>query len=595
MNFRNTALINRVKHGGLTMKKLWLILSLLIIGCSKSQLPLAPEPLSTLLVTAIQSNGESIDSAQVYLDGKLAGNTPYKNEEVQSGFHALRVMKEGFQFYTEQIFIEKGQSHNIEAILVPIPSSEGELVITINQDSAVVMVKDVNENIVVQTEERESSHLLPAGPYFVSGEKEKFPKVVKAVEVIAGEATVVNLELFPPESEAPSLVFRIAEDTVQLGESINLSWQSNGYQVIIDQGIGVRGPIGSEKIVCSAPGLKVFTATAYGENNFTTERKDSVYIVTKTTTPPSLDFSVILDTVQFSEPVPIQWQSDGYQVVIDQGVGVRGPIGYEEVYFANPGKKVFTATAFGEENLITIRQDSVFVKEAPEPILPVIVLSTTKLITVDSIATISWYSQNADYVIVDYVDNADLQGSIEISFSSPGIRIVSATAINQAGYVSAADTIEVVEPNVNAVNDIIVPAQVGVRADRGESGYVDKNAATINVEIPGKYRIFAEVWYNSGDSQLNESYYLLDRDELGQVRAPQNPNAGIYKVVPDEPGEPHTASQESGIFYLTAETHVIEVYHYAKIANIYPQFLNGPIDGPESVKILGFKLVYVSE
>ncbi|MFQ6115260.1 MAG: hypothetical protein ACE5NG_14475, partial [bacterium] len=307
---------------------------------------------------------------------------------------------------------------------------------------------------------------------------------------------------------------------------------------------------------------------------------------------PTLDFSVIPDSVLFGEPVPIQWQSDGYQVVIDQGVGIRGPVGYEEVEFANPGKKVFTATAYGEDNLFTIRQDSVLVKEAPEPISPLVVLSTTRVVTVDSLATISWYSQNADYVVVDYVDNADLQGRVNVTFSTPGTRIVTATAFNQAGYTSATDTIEVVEPTVNSVDDIIVPAQVSVRADKGS---VDNNAATINVETPGKYQIFAEVWYNSGDAQLNESYYLLIRDEFGQEHPPQNPNAGIYKVVPDDPGEPHTVSQESGIFRLSAGTHVIEVIHYANISDIYPQFLNGPIDGPESVKILGFRLVYVTE
>ncbi|MFQ5865122.1 MAG: PEGA domain-containing protein [bacterium] len=491
------------------MKKLWFILALFILGCSKAQLPLAPDQHATLLVTAIQANGESLDPAKVYLDGQLVGTTPYKNEEIQIGLHALRVAKEGFQLYAEQIFIEKEQFYSVEAILEPIPANEGELVVTIDQDSAMVIVKDVNENTVAQSEERESSYLLPVGAYFVSGEKDGFQKVVKAVEVKAGEATVVNLELLPLQNEEITL-----------------------------------------------------------------------------------EFSVIPDSVLFGEPVPIQWQSSGYQVVIDQGVGIRGPVGYEEVEFANPGKKVFTATAYSEDNLFTMRQDSVFIKEAPEPILPVIVLSATRVATVDSIATISWYSQNADYLIVDYVDNADLQGSVEITFSTPGIRIVTATAFNQAGYASATDTIEVVAPAVNWVDDIIVPAKVSVRADKD---CVDNNAATIRVQTPGKYQVFAEVWYNSGDAQLNESFYLLVRDEFGQEHGPQNPNAGIYKVVPDDPGEPHTVSQESGIFSLSAGTHVIEVIHYATISDIYPQFLNGPIDGPESVKLLGFRLVFINE
>ncbi|MFQ5752902.1 MAG: hypothetical protein ACE5HI_12990, partial [bacterium] len=333
----------------------------------------------------------------------------------------------------------------------------------------------------------------------------------------------------------------------------------------------------------------------YGENILTTEKKDSVYITPKSMHPPNLEFSVVPDSVVFGEFVFIQWQSDGYQVVIDQGVGTRGPSGSEEVNFKNPGRKVFTATAYGEDNLLTIKQDSVFIKEAPQPILPVIMLSTTKLVQVNAPATIFWQSQNADYVVVDYVSSANLQGKVEISFSTPGIRIVTATAFNQAGYTSSTDTIEVVEPAVVSVDDIIVSAQSSVRADKGESGYVDMNAASFEIEISGKYRIFAEVWYNSGDSQLNESFYLEIRDESNKTIFPQDANAGIHYVVPDEPGEPHTASRTSGVFKLSAGMHFIDMYHYAKIAGIYPQFVNATIDGPESVYIVGFKIVYVGD
>ena len=74
---------------------------------------------------------------------------------------------------------------------------------------------------------------------------------------------------------------------------------------------------------------------------------------------------------------------------------------------------------------------------------------------------------------------------------------------------------------------------------------------------------------------------------------PENGNSGHYKVVPDDPGTPHSASRESGIFEFSAGTHAIDVLHYAKISNRYPQLLNGPIKGPESVKILGFRLVFL--
>ncbi|MFQ5603632.1 MAG: PEGA domain-containing protein [bacterium] len=578
------------------MKNIWLYIAIVCLSCSKAQLPIAPELKTTIEITAINLDGQTIDSVQVYLDGKLAGLTPYTNSRIQTGLHSFRLMKEGFLVYTHQLLIEEGQFYNIEAVLSPLPSNEGELLITVNLESTLVVVKDVNENTVVETHSQSSSHILPTGAYIVSGEKPGLPKVVKAVDVHASQTSIVNLELALPEDDPPSLEFIVAEDTVQIGAPINLSWQSNGYQVILDQGIGIRGPSGSEKVICNAPGMKVFTATAYGKNNLTTSKTDTVLVVVPAVEPPSLTFSVLADSVEFGDPVQIEWSSNGYQVVIDHGVGARGPIGSEELFFKNPGKKVFTATAYGENNVFTIVQDSVYIKEAENPTLPVIMLTTTPTVSVNSPATITWFSQNADYVVVDYVDNADLQGSVTKTFSTPGTRFVTATAFNQAGYSTVSDTIEVVEPPVVAVDDIIVATKSFVRADKGEAGMVDRKAATFEITTPGKYRIYTEAWYNSGDAQLNESFYLEVRDDSNGMFFPKNPNAGLYKVVADDPGEPHTASRESGVFQLSAGTHYIDVNHYAKIAEFYPQFLNGSgITGPESIKLLGFKLKYEGE
>jgi len=387
---------------------------------------------------------------------------------------------------------------------------EGELVITVNEDSALITVTDIHETLVAETTDRFSSHILVPGHYLVFGEKEGKQPFNALVEVLAGKETVVQIELSSPPADAPSL-----------------------------------------------------------------------------------SFSVVADTVEYGKGVLIEWQSNGFQVIIDQGVGTRGPVGSEEVIFANPGNKVFTATAYGQDNLLTIKQDSILVKEAPAPILPVMMLSTTSLVTVDASAKITWFSQNADYLVVDYVDNPDSQGSEEITFSTPGLRIVTATAYNQAGYVSSTDTIEVVEPQVTSVDDIIISAEIGVRADKGESGMVKRDSGVFEIEASGKYQIVTEVWYNSGDSQLNESFYLQIRDNSDNVFLPENSNSGNYKVIPDDPGTPHAASRESGVFDLSRGTHAIDILHYAKISNYYPQFLNGPITGPESVKILGFRLVYL--
>ncbi|MCH9007321.1 PEGA domain-containing protein [candidate division KSB1 bacterium] len=577
------------------MRRILIALAVVVLGCSKAEIPLGPARQTTLEVIAIDVNGSEVDSADVFLDGVKVGVTPYNSQDVQPGLRALRVTQDGFRVYSEQLVVVEGGVYVIEAVMEPLPPDQGQLLVSVNLDSTLVQVLNASNWLVAETYDKTSVHFLPPGDYLVTGRKEGFPTVEEAVEIHPSQTTTVNLELDTGGGGAPALAFSIVEDTVKLGEPINLTWQSNGVQVIVDQGVGVRGPNGSERLVCATAGLKVFTATAYSIDNLTTEATDTVYIESVAINPPVLEFDVLQDSVEFGEPVFIQWQTDGFQVVIDQGVGTRGPAGSEEVNFEHPGKKVFTATAYGQDNLLTVMKDSVYIKDAPLPPHPVVMLSTTRMVTVNTPATISWQSQNADYVVVDFVSAAGLEGAEEITFTTPGIRIVTATAFNQRGYTSTSDTIEVVEPEVDTVDDILVAANVSVRADKGESGYVARNAGTFFVETAGKYRVLAEVWYNSGDSQRNESYYLDIEDDSGSTILPRDPNAGIHKVVPDDPGDPHTVPRKSGVFKLSEGEHAVNVYHYAKIADVYTQFINDEIDGPESVKLLGFKLVYVGE
>ncbi|MFQ5676347.1 MAG: carboxypeptidase-like regulatory domain-containing protein, partial [bacterium] len=224
-------------------------------------------------------------------------------------------------------------------------SIEGQLVITVNQDSALVVVEDHNHRIVAQTQNRYAAYKLPAGEYTVTAKKAGLQPAEQVVMVVAGQETVVTLDLFALQADPPNLVFSVAQDSVEYGEAVDIEWQSNGFQVVIDQGVGIRGPVGSE-----------------------------------------------------------------------------------EVNFVNPGKKTFTATAYAEGNVLTIKHDSTYVKEAPVPLLPVLMLSTTSLVTVETPARITWLSQNADYVVVDFVENAGLQGTKEVRLATAGIRIVTAPA-----------------------------------------------------------------------------------------------------------------------------------------------------------------------
>ncbi len=410
------------------------------------------------------------------------------------------------------------------------------------------------------------------------------------------QATVDSIYIYEggaPQHAAPTVSITVHPDTIIAGQKVNITWRSTNATLVNVDYVVQASLNGSAQVQFDAPGDYTICAKAFGLGGQATAQAT---IVVNDAAQTTLSFTALPDSVEFGKPAVLRWQTNGFQVIIDHGVGIRGPAGEEEINFISPGLKTITATAYSHGNLTLSRQALVYVKEASQPLLPVIMLSVTPQVDINALATITWFSQNADYVVVDYLGRVAESGTGTTSFATAGIRLITATAFNNRGYASATDTVEVVSQTVDPpITDIIVPAQVTVRADKGAAGYSALGVATVQIRKAGFYRIFSEVWFNSGDDQKNESFYLLARHSNGTQSSPRDSNAGVYLVVADEPGTPHTSTRDSGTFYLEAGSNTIDVHHYAKIAAVYPQFLNGPITGPESVSVLGFKLVYVGQ
>ncbi len=141
--------------------------------------------------------------------------------------------------------------------------------------------------------------------------------------------------------------------------------------------------------------------------------------------------------------------------------------------------------------------------------------------------------------------------------------------------------------------DLPVPVPIGVRADQGEvklHGLV----GPIMVPLAGTYQIKAKVWLNSGDLQRNESFFLNLVNGAGATVTPLNPNAGVEKVVPDVAGPAIYLWQNCGEFFLTPGSYSVWMHHYANISSQFPEFLAGPITGPESVRIVdSLRVVFI--
>jgi hypothetical protein len=821
------------------VKSVFIITFILIAGCSKA--PLSPdgnddtanEHLGTMRVTAVDDRGVRLDGASVYLNGEFEGLSPVQIDSIEYGLHTLRVQKEGFQLHSENVVIENSLMINKEVVIHPVPLNTGQLFVTVNQDSALITVKDGAERVVDQRKSRDLQLTLEAGGYFVRCEKPGYGLVLKAVQVRADTVTVQNIELsriaeatlpqivlslpdsaiagtpvlfswesenaqnvsvdyieqaglsgkwavvfdlpgmrivnavarndagqasvrdsvviyelpdVPPTIELsvspqqiytddvctiswksdnaatvavdyvpnaglsgkwqerfshsgtvvinasaygpggevsvstelevlerqvmpPSIDVTIEEDVVVKGEKVLLTWTSeNATSVDVDF---VRNPglSGRREIQFDRTGQIIVNAYAYGDGGSASaadtvvvreadvpaprvsvtvtpdrvvvggdvtiswesanaNRVDVDYVSDAGTsgrrmtrfasagtyvigaraygdggearssdtlhvleaTPPSVQLSASPKEVAFGTPVTLTWQSDGHHVMIDHGVGMRGPVGSEEVSFINPGVKVFTVVAYGDHDLTTTATDSVRILEPEQPELPVITLSVIDSVEVGQPAAVEWHSWNATAVDVDYVSGAGLNGKSELLFSTPGERLITATAYNDAGQVTEEELLVVVfTPVAPQVETILVPSGAKVSAIHDSNIQYVENAGTAEIEVPGYYRVIAAAWYNSGDDQKNESFYITIDGET-----PMDPNAGEYKVVPDDPGPPHVSERDAGLFYLDAGVHMFSMYHYYLISAQYPQFMVGnKMKDAESVQILYFKLEYV--
>ena len=123
-------------------------------------------------------------------------------------------------------------------------------------------------------------------------------------------------------------------------------------------------------------------------------------------------------------------------------------------------------------------------------------------------------------------------------------------------------------------------------------GRLSDTLAVVDIESAGHYRIWVKTWYNSGDEQQNESYFLTVIRPDGQIERPTDPNAGPYKVVADLPGPPRTLMRDAGRFYLPRGQNMLIAHHYVTIADSFPQFWHTPVKMPESVFLQSLALVF---
>lgn len=582
---------------------IWLFMLFIVSACSKAPLPTAPGPNSdpnsragNLFVAATNDMGQPIDSARVYLNGQFLGFTTLTRKNVDPGVHSLRIQKDGFEIFMQSVAIGAAQSVYVEALLKKLPSNKGQLLITVDQDSALTTLTNARNELIGVTFSREKTFVLEAGGYFLKTEKPGYRLIHLAVEIPVDSIVIENLRLEKlMQPQLPEIIL-VVPDSATVNQPVVISWETkNADRVDIDY-IENPGLSGRREVAFRSQGWQVINARATNQHG-TSIVADSIFIYQNTVQPrtrPQLSFQATPAEVEVGEPVRLVWSSDALYVIIDQGVGLRAASGTEEIIYQTPGAKIFTAMAYGEGGLTTVARDTVVVDPPRRPELPIVALAVVDSVQVGVPVTVEWRSQNAVRLDVDYVPNPGLKGKAEVIFQSPGPRILTATGYNAAGQSTVAETLYVVAaPVLPQVAPVLVDLMAKVCAVHPTVPDVISNAATFRVEHAGYYRLRATVWYDSGDSQKNESFFIMIKDETAAVHSPLDPNAGIYKVVPDEAGPAHVSFRDAGLFYLPAGLAQIALHHYSTIAEQYPQFVvDGPLTGAESVEVISLKIEY---
>ncbi len=585
------------------MKSVILWFSLLVIGvfnCSKAPLPTDPnqpgDPKiispTKLKVTAIQEDSQNVDSAQVFINGKAVGFTPLEYQTEETGLVTIRVQKPHFQIYSQNILVPEQETVFIEALLKQVPNRKGQLLITVNQDSCHISVNDINGNLVYQTLGQETALVLESAGYFVKASKLGYQPSARATRVLTDSITIENIQLVPTNEYPAPEVWLSVPESVQVNQPVLVQWQTqNTTRIDIDY-LENPGLNGKREIIFTTPGQRIISATGYNAYLATTVVETVMIYMPPAGVeqPPRLLFEVSPQIVTVGQPILLKWKTNGYQVILDQGVGSRGAEGQEEVSFNNSGKRIFTAIAYARNGLTTIGRDSVYVRSGPNN-LPTISLQVSERVVVGSPVLIEWQSTNASQVEVDFLGAVSLNGKAEHIFTTPGRRVIAATAYNTHGQKTVQDTVEVYQTTTQTFS---VTCDQAVAAYHESLPQKIEVAAQIKLEQAGRYQVIARVDFNSGDAQKNESCLIAVRNADGTIRWPVDPNAGPYRVIVDEPGAAHVSECNAGSFYFSAGVNTLQIWHYVTIADQYPQFaIAPPITGAESVRVLNFELKYL--
>jgi hypothetical protein len=246
----------------------------------------------------------------------------------------------------------------------------------------------------------------------------------------ASKSVTVYVDNFPP----PSINISASPDTIQLGNSTVLSWNSSEADTVtIDNGVGAVALNGSQTV--TPTGTTLYTATATGPGGTTT----ASVLVNVIFPAPTVTLQAAPNTITEGESATLSWSSTTADTAsIDNGIGTVAPNGQTTV--SPTSTTTYTITVTGPGGAAS---DSVtIVVNLPPPTAAI--SASPAVITVGEDTTLSWTTSHADSVSIDNgIGSVSLNGATTVS---PAVTTTYTITATGPGGTSVDSTTVTVNP-----------------------------------------------------------------------------------------------------------------------------------------------------
>lgn len=267
---------------------------------------------------------------------------------------------------------------------------------------------NAGESIKLQwnTKNADKVHIDPGiGDLPASGSKDVQPTTSIQYTAIAtgpgGSATKeVSVTVVAPPAAKPTIVFTASKTTVQLGESIQLHWDTqNADKVHIDPDVGDYPP-GSGVRTLLPTTTVTYKATATGPGGTVSKEVPVTVVPQQTASQPTITFDADKTSVKPGDRITLNWSTqNATKVHIEPEIGDVPPNGSKEVTPKTSAKYTATATGPGGSKSAQV---SIAVESAPPAQPPTITFTATKTKNLfEKKIELKWNVQNAQNVHIE--------------------------------------------------------------------------------------------------------------------------------------------------------------------------------------------------